>query len=433
MSGMRRGRAKRQRAMGVREEGEALEEAEEQGPPPCTAPHPARGVQQTAPQVQVPLEETAVPVATMCSTCRVTPGRTQCEGLCGQCWRVQVVRANRAARRTREEMPQHLARLVEGGEQMNGSTQLAPNEPARLGAECSEAARAPAASFGVEALSALQIEPALTEALTASALASASVHGLPDARGGEGGPGEDRGDGLRGVELRSALLGLLREACLNAGAEGVALRAIVNAQLATQEAVRNTLCELVDAGDIYTTIDDEHFFALSPLTRWIGRLAPNEPARLGAERSDTANASAAFLGVEVLSDPQIEPAFSEALPAPALAGANAHGPPEACGGEGGRGEGRGDRLRGVNLRTMDRASFVRWMWTQQLGERGAGMLNFVEGAALPPLRLRPWGAQSWSLPPGAVRGLRPHRGEQQRTAGLEGHSGGGSEPVQVGF
>jgi hypothetical protein len=55
--------------------------------------------------------------------------------------------------------------------------------------------------------------------------------------------------------LRSTLLGLLREACLNAGAEGVALRAIVNAQLATQEAVRNTLRELVDAGDIYTTLD----------------------------------------------------------------------------------------------------------------------------------------------------------------------------------
>jgi replication factor A2 len=61
------------------------------------------------------------------------------------------------------------------------------------------------------------------------------------------------------TDLRSSLLELLRQVQESAGEEGIGLSSITTRLGQPSDKVKDVLSKLVDEGDVFTTIDDEHF------------------------------------------------------------------------------------------------------------------------------------------------------------------------------
>jgi len=61
------------------------------------------------------------------------------------------------------------------------------------------------------------------------------------------------------ADLRSSVLKVLRDEQDNAGAEGLALSALLAQLQAPSDKVKGIISELVNDGEIFTTVDDEHF------------------------------------------------------------------------------------------------------------------------------------------------------------------------------
>jgi len=64
------------------------------------------------------------------------------------------------------------------------------------------------------------------------------------------------------ADLRSAVMDLLRQMQESAGAEGLGLSTIAGRTQASSEKVKDILSSLVDEGEVFTTIDDDHFAVL---------------------------------------------------------------------------------------------------------------------------------------------------------------------------
>jgi len=61
------------------------------------------------------------------------------------------------------------------------------------------------------------------------------------------------------ADLRTVVVELLRQVQESAGEEGLGLSAILSHTQASNEKVKDILSKLVDEGDVFTTIDDDHF------------------------------------------------------------------------------------------------------------------------------------------------------------------------------
>merc|ERR1711865_508983 len=64
------------------------------------------------------------------------------------------------------------------------------------------------------------------------------------------------------ADVRSAVLDLLRQMQESAGDEGLGVSTIVSRTQASVEKVKGVLSQLVDDGEVFTTIDDDHFAML---------------------------------------------------------------------------------------------------------------------------------------------------------------------------
>lgn len=153
-----------------------------------------------------------------------------------------------------DEVSYHMVEVAHAALQLQKAEKGQPAEPATPAAKDS-AASMPAAAPPAAALTPEKPQPGVSDAAAnpyAPAAAEVAAPAAPAAAAPQAAPA--------GAELRAAVLAVLRDAAV--GPEGLHMDAIVQKAGAGAAEVKAIVAELVDDGDLYSTITEEHFAAV---------------------------------------------------------------------------------------------------------------------------------------------------------------------------